>query len=145
MFRSQISGLAKFGGLRPTVAALYHRARYAPYAIAAAIAAPQAANAQSVQTTETGSIQLMQYGVDVLMALSGLTGIYYLYRAGTAMTKAARDQRGEITSTHIATDIGAGVFLFAIGIVLYIAKTQLFGSGATAPTLNSISITPSGA
>lgn len=120
-----------------------HRVRFLPYAIALAVVEAKPAEAQTVSTTKTNTISLFQDFVDLMIAGAGVAGIYFLIRAGMAISKTGVDADREKRSHNILSDIGAGVFLFAVGIVIYEVKTQVFGSGGSGPSLTAPSITPS--
>lgn len=129
--------------MKRSLSDLRARARYVPYAIAIAMMETNPAFAQSAQSTESNSIQLIQYVVDVLIAGAGAMGLYFLIRAGMAISKTGQDSARERRGHNIISDVVAGVFLFAIGVIVYVVKTQIFGSGNTSPSLYAPSISPS--
>jgi len=107
------------------------------------LATPPRARAQTAGTVETNTMQFMQYGVDIMIGLSGAFAIYLGFRAARTLVSASREGgRGDNKGHHVLTDlVGAGIAV-SVGTVIYVVSNQFFSGVAGSPTLTAPSITP---
>jgi hypothetical protein len=97
----------------------------------------------SAGTTETNMVQLIQYGVDIVVAMSGCFAVYLGFRAARTLVASSREGgRGENKGTHVMADLMGAAIAVSISAVIYIVSNQIFGSSTTMPTLSAPSITP---
>jgi hypothetical protein len=101
------------------------------------------ARAQTAGTVETNTVQMIQYGVDIIVALSGCFAVYLGFRAARTLVASSREGgRGDNKGHHVMTDLVGAVIAVSIGTIIYIVSNQFFAGATGAPTLSAPSITP---
>jgi hypothetical protein len=94
-------------------------------------------------TVETNTVQAIQYGADVLVALSGCFAVFLGFRAARTLVASSREGgRGDNKGHHVLTDFLGAAIAVSIGTLIYVVSNQIFSGVSGSPTLTAPSVTP---
>ena len=135
--------MSPVGTVKTMVKEYWFWAKHPGAALMLLFATAPRARAQTAGTVETNTVQFIQYGVDIIVALSGCFAVYLGFRAARTLVQSSREGgRGDNKGHHVMYDLVGAVIAVSIGTIIYIVSNQFFAGVSGSPTLVAPRVTP---